>query len=386
MGNFGILQRFPIPIHSSTLAEHRLLSDRAAERSQQQPTTAPTAIHEGVSFQGLPAGQQLDQTTRTFMEARLGHDFSRVRVHTDTNAAASAQAVNALAYTVGNQIVFGAGQYTPATARGQRLLAHELTHVVQQTSGQVGPGGMLQRQRARPDEPTRREVAQDIRLRRLAIWPNEALYAWRRLNSGERTLVTFHMIGNYGEDFTRQFLTHANARRRRTPVHHYTNILNQTHEQLQRRGYRYVITSMGIERWVHPSGDTLNRILPSQRSAPEAPPTPETEPSATPPTTGPAEETENPPRIDPNVDPERAYGPQVQARDGAAIMGQSGRAVEYEDGTILIYPPGSRTPITYRPRPEGYGTYDYYDQTGEKAEGVIIAIDPDEVFGSGQSP
>jgi hypothetical protein len=66
------------------------------------------------------------------MEARFGYDFSRVRVHTDATAAESARAVQALAYTVGEDIVFGAGRYAPATGAGQRLLAHELTHVVQQ--------------------------------------------------------------------------------------------------------------------------------------------------------------------------------------------------------------------------------------------------------------
>jgi hypothetical protein len=66
------------------------------------------------------------------MEPRFGQDFSQVRVHTDARANESAQAVNAFAYTVGANIVFGAGQYKPGTASGNKLLAHELTHVVQQ--------------------------------------------------------------------------------------------------------------------------------------------------------------------------------------------------------------------------------------------------------------
>jgi hypothetical protein len=77
-------------------------------------------------------GQPLNGGTRAFMEPRFGHDFSRVRVHADAKAAESAQAVNALAYTVGTDVVFGNGQYEPATANGQRLLGHELAHVVQQ--------------------------------------------------------------------------------------------------------------------------------------------------------------------------------------------------------------------------------------------------------------
>jgi hypothetical protein len=66
------------------------------------------------------------------METRFGHDFSRVRVHTDSRAA---RAVRALAFTSGHNIVFDAGQYAPGTETGTRLLAHELTHVVQQNQG-----------------------------------------------------------------------------------------------------------------------------------------------------------------------------------------------------------------------------------------------------------
>ena len=86
-------------------------------------------------------GRSLDGGTRAFMEQRLGHDFSQVRVHTDARAAASARAVGARAYTVGRDVVFGPGEYRPATAGGRRLLAHELVHVVQQRGGH----GSLQR-------------------------------------------------------------------------------------------------------------------------------------------------------------------------------------------------------------------------------------------------
>src|ERR1051326_7974317 len=69
------------------------------------------------------------------MEPRLGHDFSRVMVHADAMAATSAQAVDALAYSVGHDIVFNAGQYAPYTHTGRLLLAHELMHVVQYKRG-----------------------------------------------------------------------------------------------------------------------------------------------------------------------------------------------------------------------------------------------------------
>jgi hypothetical protein len=87
------------------------------------------------------------------MQPRFEHDFSRVRVHADSQAGESARAVEALAYTVGRNIVFGDGQYSPGTSNGQMLLAHELTHVVQQRSSadmptseeiSLGPADSLQ--------------------------------------------------------------------------------------------------------------------------------------------------------------------------------------------------------------------------------------------------
>jgi F0F1-type ATP synthase assembly protein I len=78
------------------------------------------------------AGRQLDPATKAFMEPRFQHDFSGVRVHTDSDASESARALNARAYTVGDDIVFAPGQYAPETQAGRKLLAHELAHVVQQ--------------------------------------------------------------------------------------------------------------------------------------------------------------------------------------------------------------------------------------------------------------
>src|SRR5271166_1960391 len=92
-------------------------------------------------------GQPLDTATRTFFEPRFGHDFSRVRIHLNNRAAVSARAVGALAYTVGNSIVFGNGQFRLDEQRGRRLVAHELAHVVQQ--GHLAANGnsnQLQRQ------------------------------------------------------------------------------------------------------------------------------------------------------------------------------------------------------------------------------------------------
>jgi hypothetical protein len=94
------------------------------------PSSSPSIVDDVLSSPGQP----LDAGTREWIEPRFGHDFSNVRVHTDARAAKSAQAVNAQAYTVGRDVVFGAGQYAPQTSAGQQLIAHELTHVSQQSA------------------------------------------------------------------------------------------------------------------------------------------------------------------------------------------------------------------------------------------------------------
>ena len=98
-------------------------------------SNSPNGIYNAETMEEVvlhSQGQSLDTDTRIFMESRFGHDFSQVRVHTDANAAESARAVKALAYTAGRNVVFGAGQYAPESELGKQLLAHELTHVVQQ--------------------------------------------------------------------------------------------------------------------------------------------------------------------------------------------------------------------------------------------------------------
>jgi hypothetical protein len=108
---------------------NNLTAGSAINQSLSTAWPVPPIVHEVLRSSGQP----LDVTTRSFMESRFGYDFSRVRVHTDAKAAESARAVSALAYTVGQDIVFGADQYPSRANAGQRLLAHELTHVVQQS-------------------------------------------------------------------------------------------------------------------------------------------------------------------------------------------------------------------------------------------------------------
>ena len=130
-------------------------ADRVAEQVMQMPESevrrqaAPEDIIQAKEVEGQASesisniesridalgagGRPLPESSRAFFEPRFGRDFGRVRVHTDAQAAELAGAVNARAFTTGRHIVFGAGQYSPDDTEGKKLLAHELTHVVQQT-------------------------------------------------------------------------------------------------------------------------------------------------------------------------------------------------------------------------------------------------------------
>jgi hypothetical protein len=134
----GVLQRKAIATQITSLVYRQDFSNIVQPKEttnqadplnpDQKPSEVPSIVYEVLNSPGQPLNSQ----TRAFFEPRFGRDFSQVRVHTDDRAAASAQAVNAYAYTIGNNIVFAKGQYKLATEEKRRLLAHELTHVVQQ--------------------------------------------------------------------------------------------------------------------------------------------------------------------------------------------------------------------------------------------------------------
>ncbi len=115
--------------------------DEKVQRKEIRDPSGQSAPPEVAQTLSSNTGQPLDAGTQQFMGSRFGHDFSQVRVKTDAQASSSAQAIQAKAYTSGTDIVFGSGEYQPDTTEGRRLLAHELTHVVQQG----GIGAMIQR-------------------------------------------------------------------------------------------------------------------------------------------------------------------------------------------------------------------------------------------------
>lgn len=123
--------------------EKKALQRKAIGPARLQANVAPPIVHEVLNSPGQP----LDKATRDFFEPRFGYDLSCVRLHYDAQAAESARAVHALAYAAGQDLVFAAGQYETGTSRGLRLIAHELTHVIQQ-NGTLGMGSHVSSKKA----------------------------------------------------------------------------------------------------------------------------------------------------------------------------------------------------------------------------------------------
>lgn len=115
---------------SSAISNAPVKIQRLSNNTSSKGEAIPSSVHSILASSGNPMQSGLRQN----MEQRFGHDFSQVRIHTDSAAAKSARDVNAHAYTVGNDVVFGTGQFSPNTHGGQSLLAHELVHTVQQSS------------------------------------------------------------------------------------------------------------------------------------------------------------------------------------------------------------------------------------------------------------
>lgn len=265
------------------------------------------------------SGQPLDTATRAFMESRFGHNFSQVRVHTDTKAAESARTVSALAYTIGRDVVFDTGQYAPGTSAGRLLLAHELSHVVQQGRGygqRIDLRAFVPAQRdfsstvpantsinmGMPSDTAEREADQiadqvvhqtsadipsakahdsapilraqggqgqtpsqeqirEMRLRQLATRPGLALRQWRTLNQVDREQIQWNMMSTYGQPFVIEFLKYAKGLKQPRPGP--AGVIKgpeYTPKRLFDRGYRHAYG----ELWVHPSGEELTVLSPAK--------------------------------------------------------------------------------------------------------------------------
>jgi len=269
------------------------------------PTSdAPPIVHAALRSPGRP----LDAAARAALEPRLGADFSHVRVHTDAQAAASARSVNALAYTVGRDVVFGAGQYAPSTRAGQRLLAHELTHVIQQGTASPGtaplavgptddafereadsvahhvtraetsaPGQTTGRRAGQavssvqrepdPQAPTAEQM-REAQLRSLATRPSLALRQWGRLSQADRDQVLWTMIRTYGAPFAAEFQKYAKGDKKDEP--RVSIRARVCADCIEAAGADRVLTMDG-ELWVHPSGEEVMLLAPGKPGS-EKPP------------------------------------------------------------------------------------------------------------------
>ena len=158
-----------IPVHTAArkIPQSKLTISQPEDQYEQEANRVADAVMDLPQSKALPLEPQ-----QSFSKPRFRQDFSQIRVHTDTKAAESARAVNALAYTVGHNIVFGAGQYTPHSNQGKELLAHELAHTLQQE----GTSSTKIQRRAVPFEPA--SIAKQLK-EAMEGWgtDEEAIYA-----------------------------------------------------------------------------------------------------------------------------------------------------------------------------------------------------------------
>lgn len=154
-------------------AVQRLLGQAGPTDVKSHSSTKPSEMPEGVGQAEVPSivhevvrspGQALEPASRDFMESRFQHDFSAVRVHTGSEAAVAARAIQARAFTVGPNIVFGHGEFAPGTSEGKRLMAHELSHVIQQRSNPMTAGRVVQRQPSALEQSTSQAERGNLRV------------------------------------------------------------------------------------------------------------------------------------------------------------------------------------------------------------------------------
>ena len=173
------------------------MSFKTTDKNKKTSASAPV-VHKVLSS----PGRSLETDTRTFMESKFGHDFSKVKVHTDPMAAESADSMNARAYTVGRNIIFNAEQYNPLTDSGKKLLSHELAHVVQQGKGFSEYGHSSAKENSDNCEQEAENISTEIARNkpltvnsrqtvtiqrapeeRVLIWRNQHLHSWQQLSA-----------------------------------------------------------------------------------------------------------------------------------------------------------------------------------------------------------
>ncbi|MDH3476636.1 MAG: DUF4157 domain-containing protein, partial [Rhodospirillales bacterium] len=167
-----MIQRMCPECDGETAQRQPMKEEEEELQTKTKPGETP-AVTPGLAstINGLKGGgQPLDSATRAFFEPRFGRDFGHVRLHTDSEAAETASSINARAYTLGNHIALEAGEYQPNSRSGQRLLGHELTHVIQQGKGRKSVGDQFRKSyrtapvdRVDSGQIIRRDLLEDLR-------------------------------------------------------------------------------------------------------------------------------------------------------------------------------------------------------------------------------
>ena len=291
------------PAHPAISAAPSCIQSYSGEGSA-VVATAPASVDRVLANSGSP----LEPALRQDMGQRFCYDFSHVRVHLGGAAEQSAREVQAHAYTVGLNVVFGAGRFAPGTSEGRRLIAHELAHVVQQSGHTLRSSGddrkadshaeqlsigventgwkreadrvarsvgapvlrnnvplrpsssvpiqTLARQ-PDPQPQTKNEDKADLKAMRLAASPERAIRQWKALSLNEQRLVLIRMTGLYGADFAAAFLPYARGERK---PNFSTSIETGTPTALVARGFRDAGVVGGVATWVHPSGQEVKLV------------------------------------------------------------------------------------------------------------------------------
>lgn len=202
--------------------------------AQQQTLSASAADRNGVERTLASGGEPLDYATRQFFEPRFGYDFGRVRVHRDGVAGESAKGLDARAYTVGEHVVFGPGQFRPERSDGRQLIAHELAHVVQQGVG-AQPPPVLQRKPSK-GEVTIAAEGECQAPRAIAVsavlgarMVRTALDWFLYCSAGNDLILNSHLRANFGSD----------SKQTRTAVHRRLLQISASLERAQKGGLTF---------------------------------------------------------------------------------------------------------------------------------------------------
>jgi Domain of unknown function (DUF4157) len=334
------------------------------------------------------SGRPLSQSARTFFEPRFGYDFGQVLIHTDAEARGLARALNARAFTIGQHIVFGAGCDAPARMEDRRLLAHELTHVIQQAgnSPSFSPDSQRRPLKMSADNYLQRVGFGEVKVAEGSLenegGPTSSDLGLPPIDCSIHVSDVFKLKGTMVSE--RPECCSALIQDLRA-----TNLLPETYRADYFLGNALECPFPAVADFDHWLGDMWNILniqdrrvvvvnqcgneeyLEMEAGAPQEPMAPPEE----------IEEPENPPYIDPSADPEKEFGQEVTEKWDVEVWGTKGLAIEYEDGTIQVFPEGGTGAETFRPVPGSIGMYNKYDVEGHRVPDMQLYIEPKEIFG-----